>query len=718
MKIVSATTPTGVRLIREGDGFVVAKSNSPFNQMSLNYAGAGGGAGERLTKPFAHSVWVQRAIKRVAEPIAAVPLEFCLPGGEGEVTIAELETFWSKPAFDRSGPVGRADFLEASIGWLKLCGECFWLMGDDWERPGKGRTPLIVARPDRMRPVLEGTRLLGWEWTDALGARHARPSELVVHLKFWNPYDDLRGLGEYESAKVATEADYLAGKFSLALMRNNGDQGIIVVAKNGMPTDEQQKQIVAALREKKAASARGEFRPVFFTGDVAIEDPKITTPDANFVATRLENRHEIAIAFGVPPSMFDVKASFSEGQSSDRYLLIVDTCMPLAQGKLADGIEQVTERLLGRRLKASFDFDEHDVMQQARRQRILSIAPLWGTGVPMEKINDVLQLGLEPFPGWEKSYLPFSVQEVGAEIPLPSEDQPPALPAGSEEDQAIEAMMLLLRQRTSGEPAPVLKIGARSGRDPERVKLWQRFMRQRQPSVKRFRSKFSKVLMSARAEVLAKIAKQGPVLLAQRAAASDFLFDPTKFGATLMQEMRKAAAAAVQEAGAQLFAEVGKDDVYSMPPARALQFLTDRENKLSNVADEIFARIKGTLTEGINGGDSTAKLAARIKGEFNDLDDARALTIAQTETAAAYGEARQDAADQAGVEWKEWLTSGLDNVRAFHLEAEGQRVRMNDPFQVGGEPLMYPSDSRGRPDNVINCHCVAIPVADSGETDS
>jgi uncharacterized protein with gpF-like domain len=89
----------------------------------------------------------------------------------------------------------------------------------------------------------------------------------------------------------------------------------------------------------------------------------------------------------------------------------------------------------------------------------------------------------------------------------------------------------------------------------------------------------------------------------------------------------------------------------------------------------------------------------------------RARRIAMTETAAAYGAGRDSAMKSAGVQWKQWLTSGNDNVRPYHAEANGQTVTIDEPFIVGGEELMHPGDDTGSAANVINCHCISIAVA-------
>jgi HK97 family phage portal protein len=740
----------------------------------------GGGSGAGLSQPYAQSVWVQRAIKRVADPITAVDLEFFEAGAEEkEIADPKLRAFWSKPGLDRSGAMSRADFIMATVGWWKLAGEFFWLLGDEWIVPRSVGGPMLIARPDRMRPLLENNALAGWEFTDAANKKHYLVREQVVHVKAWNPYDDLRGLSEWESAKIAAQSDYAAGRFALNLAAANGDRGVIVVAKGGMPSDQQQAQITASLREKAAAARRGSFRPIFLTGDVAIEDPKISAPDANFVAARLENRHEIALAFGVPPSMFDVKAAYSEGASSDRYLLIADTCRPLAE-KIEDAIEIVSSRLLGREVEACFRWEDHDVMQAVRRARMDGVGKLWGVGVPMAQINDALDLGLKPFAGWEKSYLPFSVQEVGTEIALPTSDQPLELPAPAEEDpvmvmlRAVEALDPIAQMQRAVEglttcpkcghafdyaaepesamgavncpkcgatmdqeghalaaPRPALRIAGdcacrfptareleHKAGDSARVKLWKAHMRARLSAVKRCRSKISKVLMTARTETLRKIEAGATKGLTTRAMAADFLFNLATFKSALLGEMRKAALATLDEAGGELLREIGDDDVFTMPPARAQKFLAQRENLLSGVADDVFERTRRELQAGMDKGESTAKLAARIKDEFNGIDAGRAVTVAQTETGAAYGVARQEAMDQAGVDWKEWLTSGLDNVRATHLEAEGQRVRTNDAFKIGTANLVAPgvpfSPEDNDPGEIINCHCVAIAVEDGG----
>lgn len=52
-----------------------------------------------------------------------------------------------------------------------------------------------------------------------------------------------------------------------------------------------------------------------------------------------------------------------------------------------------------------------------------------------------------------------------------------------------------------------------------------------------------------------------------------------------------------------------------------------------------------------------------------------------------------------------WATQGDERVRPAHDDADGQIVDVDEPFDVGGEPLMYPGDPNGSAENVLNCRC-------------
>jgi uncharacterized protein with gpF-like domain len=235
-------------------------------------------------------------------------------------------------------------------------------------------------------------------------------------------------------------------------------------------------------------------------------------------------------------------------------------------------------------------------------------------------------------------------------------------------------------------------------------------------TLKGFESGIRRELMHARAETLSKLDKvlHGKAV-ETKAAAADIIFDKSKFSEGMVAMMRKRETAALDKAGDQLFKELGRDDAFKFPPAKAVEFVRARENRISDASDAIFDQVKSSIEEGLNAGDTMDDLASRIRSTFNGISDGRARTIASTETAACYGTARDEAMHEAGVPFKEWLTSGNANVRAAHAMANHQSVPIDEPFVVGGEQLQFPGDPSGSPANVINCHCVSIAKADQNQ---
>lgn len=103
------------------------------------------------------------------------------------------------------------------------------------------------------------------------------------------------------------------------------------------------------------------------------------------------------------------------------------------------------------------------------------------------------------------------------------------------------------------------------------------------------------------------------------------------------------------------------------------------------------------------------QLALEIEYLFPTTYKDRALVIANTETGIAYGVVNHEASVRNGVDGHEWRTAG-SNPRAAHSAANGQVRPITQPFIVGGERLMHPSDPAGSAGNIINCHCLELPV--------
>lgn len=135
------------------------------------------------------------------------------------------------------------------------------------------------------------------------------------------------------------------------------------------------------------------------------------------------------------------------------------------------------------------------------------------------------------------------------------------------------------------------------------------------------------------------------------------------------------------------------------------------------------AAIDGVLQRAAVGGLTVQDAIKQIGASLDDSKTfrsiaARAETIFRTEVlriqsiaTQARMQANKDAMRRAG--WalgKRWLATPDKRVRLFHLLAMGQEREVEEPFDVGGEKLMFPRDSAASVGNVANCRCVSQPT--------
>lgn len=119
-------------------------------------------------------------------------------------------------------------------------------------------------------------------------------------------------------------------------------------------------------------------------------------------------------------------------------------------------------------------------------------------------------------------------------------------------------------------------------------------------------------------------------------------------------------------------------------------------------------KLQNALLQGILQGDSIDHIADRFT-KVVGMSRACAVRNARTAVTGAQNAGKQDRYEnleaQGVVMTKIWQTTMDGRERPEHGEANGQEVSVDEPFDVGGEELMYPADDAGSPWNIYNCRC-------------
>lgn len=151
------------------------------------------------------------------------------------------------------------------------------------------------------------------------------------------------------------------------------------------------------------------------------------------------------------------------------------------------------------------------------------------------------------------------------------------------------------------------------------------------------------------------------------------------------------------EAGIDAVALLGQPtDTYD-PYAEAVQRYHDaRTTKIAeDINDTTERQLRATLTEGINAGESTHALAARIEAVMGIASTVRADLITVTEVARAQSAADIFAWTQSGVvEGKEWYTAKDERVCPWCRDMHGKIIGLDENYFDKGDIQVVETTNR------------------------
>jgi hypothetical protein len=135
--------------------------------------------------------------------------------------------------------------------------------------------------------------------------------------------------------------------------------------------------------------------------------------------------------------------------------------------------------------------------------------------------------------------------------------------------------------------------------------------------------------------------------------------------------------------------------------------------RFSKMAETTRNDIRKILIAGINGNMSKVDIGRLISEQIGYIKH-RALRIARTETTYAASLGTTQAAKNSVLPLvKVWTHGGGGKEpRQHHIALGGVTVGKNDFFNVNGKNMLYPGDSNGGVEEVVNCTCNVTYIVD------
>jgi HK97 family phage portal protein len=682
---------------------------------------------------------IYQAIMYKVRAIAAAPLR----AFQGDPDQPEL----LKPEHPLSQLVARPNAYQSGVEFCQLCTIHLNIAGNVFifiERAKGGQiTSMKTLRPDRVFIVPGDGGLKGYLYTpegktpsggiNPDGVIPILPEDMM-HVKLPNPLDPLEGYGYGLSPMSALarsgDVDNAITHF-LKLFFQNGAMPSTAVSYDVPLDSDQISQIKDKWQEIYGGYENWSDIAVLPQGG-KVQRIGLTFDEMGFQGLDERNENRITGPFGVPTILLNTRtgsiANTFANYASARSAFWQDTFVPEIGLYDAEYMYYLRSEDGG--------FVQHGLskvpaLQQDKPALVEAVFKLWSMGAPLNIASQALGLELPEVPGGDIGYLPLSIIPVTSAAPKP---KPNAAGAAEVGDNIGKSQIEDSPRRTRmGERIPAVRHKTSQWTPEQKVNLWKAADRVAQSWEKRFaegavasfeadKRAILGIIGGARAKALERKATieweelntdVKAYLEAEGAEAWRSKFVPLMRGVITDQAKRLTADFGIQFDVRNLLAEDWFNE-YTLKFSQPINATT---------LDGVGALLQQAQTEGW----SIPAMQKRLSSVFEQWSQGdlapedfewyqermpgyRTEMIARTETMRASNAGSHELFKQAGIEKQEWLSTQDDRTRDDHLAADGQVRTMDNPFDVGGEELIYPGDPAGSPENTVNCRCTLLPV--------
>jgi HK97 family phage portal protein len=329
---------------------------------------------EQLRKLYLENPVAQRAVRLVAEAVAAAPVSASDPAALALVRATS----------------GGQSLLETAAVHLLLHGNAYVEL-----LPGQDGDPceLYALRPERVQVEADSH---GWPVGfvyRAAGAMVRISSDRLIHIRSIHPLDDHYGLGCLGAASGAVAVHNAAQKWNKALLDNAArpSGALVYEPGEGTPLTPDQFDRLKAELEASFAGAANAGRPMLLEGGLKWQALSLSPADMDFVGLKAAAAREIALSFGVPPMLLGLPgdATYSNYREANKALWR-QAILPLA-GKILDALAEGL-RPWFEGLSLSIDLDQVGALSEDRER-------LWAQVTAADFLSDAekrTMLGLAP----------------------------------------------------------------------------------------------------------------------------------------------------------------------------------------------------------------------------------------------------------------------------------------------------------------------------------
>lgn len=155
----------------------------------------------------------------------------------------------------------------------------------------------------------------------------------LIHLKFFNPFDELQGLSPLSAAIKSIDQHNAISNHNISILQNGGrPSGCLMVKNYTAPLSKEQREYLQKELRSSYQGTKNSGKILLLEGDFEWKEMGLSPKDMDFDTGKKLAAREIAEAFSIPPVLVGIEedATFSNYKEA-RFHFWEDTVIPLAE---------------------------------------------------------------------------------------------------------------------------------------------------------------------------------------------------------------------------------------------------------------------------------------------------------------------------------------------------------------------------------------------------
>jgi HK97 family phage portal protein len=601
--------------------------------------------------------------------------------------------------------------IEFTQTYIELAGEAFWYL----VKGKRSREPqeIYLLRPDMVDVVVDRVEknprglVSGYVLRKDDGTKIPFDEDEVIHFKTPNPINPYRGLGVIEASATYIQTEEFASEWTKNSIFNSGRPSGIVNIKGLM--DPEQFELVKRRFKQEYSGTSNAGKTMFLTAKDGIEYQKLGMDLGEVAIKDLKDltRDDIFQMFRVSKTMMGITDDVNRANAREQRAVWIENVIKPKMNRIVDTLDSQLIDTWGPNLTLTFK-DPTPVWIADKVTEWTAASNKWMTTNEIRaERNELLGSNLKDLEGGDELYQPLNL------VPLSDAALPPTEPEKGPNGPQNEP-----QSPSEGKPEPKPKPEGKSLDEPEvkeitRSEKGEIFRKELFTHQERWEKKYQQTVNKVFNE------QKDEILKRNQKAFEEWTFDTVRskklFNLLLLpltEELMK------EQAGVAL-STAGDSETEFQITQKIRSYIEERIDRFADSTDQItIDALTKTIAEGVQNGDSVAKLRKKVEEVYNHATSVRSEMIARSETIAASNQAALEAYHQSPVvAAQEWFAE--PDCCEFCAGLDGKTVGLSSNFANLGEMVegkdggMYNIDYMDltHPPLHPNCRCAILPVA-------